>query len=119
VFIIIIATEPKMSDLLSLLYPVQTKWRTIGLLLDIKEYDLDSIGRDPTLDDAEKLAKVFQCWMEKKTTEVSWNKILEVIRNPPVGNEELYQQALKCLEGIQPDYASSGKTNQLMEIGKY
>jgi hypothetical protein len=45
-----------MSDLATQLYPVKSKWRAIGGQLDIEGYELDSIGKDPTLDDSDKLS---------------------------------------------------------------
>ena len=73
-----------------------------------------SIRYDPTLSDTGKLSGVLQLWMDGKTTandgswKVSWRKILDVVKTPPIENIEVYDEMVDFLSrlDIQQEYLS-------------
>jgi hypothetical protein len=92
-----IAKPPMKSHFAAQLDPVRSDWKKIGVQLEIEDGDLASIEKNSSLDDSDKLSRVFQLWMDQETTEVSWKKILEVIRTPPISNLKLHQELVKFL----------------------
>ena len=75
---------PKKNHLMTLLDPINHKWNIISVQLQVQyAADMMSIIVLP-YDNATKLSKVLQCWIDRKTCDVSWRMIITVINNCPV-----------------------------------
>jgi hypothetical protein len=108
--------KPKKSHLKTILDSIRYQWREIGEQLEINNGDIMSIRYDPSLSDTGKLSGVLQLWMDGKTTandgswKVSWRKILDVVKTPPIENNEVHDEMVEFLSrpDIQQQYLSSG-----------
>ena len=104
--------EPGKDQLLSLLDPVKHEWRTIGEMLSIDYGDIQCEERNVQHNDTDKLSKVLQLWINQRKCEVSWKKIITVIKNPPLENVNLANKICNVLlvecnsskKGIQLTY---------------
>ena len=72
---------------MNLLKPIAYQWYLIGTALEIEDGDLKPLEQNPQYSsDTRKLAEVLQLWFDKRTTEVTWRKILSVVENPSINN---------------------------------
>jgi hypothetical protein len=104
--------KPMKSHLMTILDSIRHRWREIGIQLEIKNGELQCIRYDRTLSDTGKLSGVLQLWMDGKTTandgswKVSWRKILDVVKTPPIENNEVHDEMVEFLSrpDIQQQY---------------
>ena len=117
--VLYVAKEPRKNHLISQLNSIKFQWYLIGEQLEVQDGDLKTIQLNPLFSsDSLKLSEVFQKWSDVRSVEVSWKKILDVIRDPPIENKRLELEIRKFLSryDIQRIYASpksgtDGKTN--------
>ena len=102
--------EPGKDQLLSLLDPVKHEWRTIGEMLGIGYSDIQCEECNIQHNDMDKLSKVLQLWINQRKCEVSWKKIITVIKNPPLNNVNL---ANEICHNLLVEYSSGKKGIQL------
>ena len=99
--------EPISPQLVKLLHPVRYKWENIGEQLCIESGDLECIRQKVHF--KEPLSEILNLWKTQKKCEVSWKKIIDVIKNTPVGNvtvaNDICQFLLnECNSGQQGTY---------------
>ena len=107
--------EPGKDQLLGLLDPAKHKWRTIGEMLSIEYSDLECEEHNVQHNNTDKISKVLQLWINQRKCEVSWKKIITVLKNPPIENVNLANKICCFLlvecnsrkKGIQLTYAFS------------
>ena len=101
--------EPEKIDLMRLLNPVMYMWRSIGEQLLLRHGDIMSIEYNPAYNDTVRLSQVIQLWIEMRPCEVSWRKIITVVKEPPINNVNLAIEICQFLSRpeIQNEYLSS------------
>ena len=103
--------EPKKKHLMMLLHPIKHMWNTIGEQLEVPYDDIKSAEYNEVYDNTRKLSEVLQVWKDKITCEVSWRKIISVVKEPPIEKkvvaDDIYQFLSRA--DIQNEYLSSGK----------
>ena len=70
-------------------------WYELGLELEIKSADLEEIRRDSTVTD--KLSRVYQMWLSKKTKAATRRQLIEALKTDHVGQISVainYEQEL-------------------------
>ena len=85
---------------MQLLHPIKYKWNIIGEQLRVPygvRMSIMSTGCNVEYDDTRKLSEVLQVWMDRKTCEVSWKKIITVIDDPPVDENGVADEIRKFL----------------------
>ena len=89
---------PELSDLLSELHGVSSKWRLIGLCLEPKigsdaNGTLNSImASRPGQPVIEYLSETLDCWLKNGDRKPSWKGIVAALRNPCVNEKRLAQK---------------------------
>ena len=88
-----------------LLHDVKSKWNIIGTQLSVQSDDITSIRNKPN-DDTTKLSDVLQLWIDQRSCEVSWEKIITVIKEQPVNNNRVADKIVQFLarRDIQEKY---------------
>ena len=76
-------------------------WNTIGEQLKVHYGDIKSAEYNVAYDHTTKLSEVLQVWIDKRTCEVSWKKIISIVKEPPVANEVVAEEMYKFL--ARPD----------------
>ena len=87
--------EPKKKDLVAKLNPLKSMWKEIGEQLDVEDGELKTIEK--TYNDTNRLSEVLQLWINDNR-DVTWRRILKVIRNKPIGNNKIADDIMKFLE---------------------
>ena len=97
---------PKKRHLMMLLYPIKSKWHTIGEQLEVPYGDIISAE---AYEDTRRLSEVLQVWIDKKTCLVCWQTIITVVEEPPVENKVVADDIYQFLTrpDIQNEYLSS------------
>ena len=85
----LLGKEPKKKHLIQLLHPIKYQWYDIGEQLDVDFGVIKSAQYNVQYTDTIKLSQVLQVWRDKKTCEVSWEKIIFVVDHRPVENKRL------------------------------
>ena len=80
------------------LHPIKYQWNVIGEQLDVDYGAIKSVQYDVQYSDTIKLSEVLQVWINKKSCEVSWKKIISVVKNRPVENTRLADEICEFLE---------------------
>ena len=81
-----------MKNARSALYPVQAKWKDIGIELDIDIGTLDSIERSCHFQDNNCLTRMLDFWFKQTDPPPSWYAIVEALESGPVGEGRLAEQ---------------------------
>jgi hypothetical protein len=116
--------KPKKSHLMTILHPIRYQWWEIGIQLEIEDGELQSIRFDGTLSDTGKLSRMLQLWMDG-SWKVSWRKILDVVKTPPIAYKNIHSEVVKFLSrpDIQRQYLSCAgecvHVNHLLYIYMY
>ena len=93
---------------MTLLNEIRYMWKTIGEQLDVHYGDIKSAEYNVAYDTT-KLSEVLQVWIDKRTCEVSWKKIITVVKESPVENKGVAEKIYQFLTrpDIRNDYLSS------------
>ena len=103
--------EPKKKILVAKLNPLKWMWKEIGEQLDVEDGKLKTIEYNQTYNDTTRLSEVLQHWINDNR-DVTWRRILKVIRNEPIGNNKVADDIEKYLE-------SNGDENSELVIDYY
>ena len=81
------------------LWEVRSKWRNLGIQLDMKPGDLEAIGeRSSNPDDC--FTDCILCWLKQGNPPPTWRAVIKALRSPTVGfqglAEELEIEYLQC-----------------------
>ena len=87
--------EPRNTQLLRLLEPVKHEWRNIGEQLCIANSDLQCIRQN--VQSNERLSEILHLWKNRRKCEVSWKKIIDVIKNIPIQNVKVANEICQFL----------------------
>ena len=88
---------PKINELLNKVAAKATdKWERIGLQLDIEYHQLNTISSDQ--DHITCYAKVFSMWQKRGDPPFTWATIIEVLKAPIVGENQLAKELEEWLE---------------------
>ena len=89
---------PKISELLNQVAAKATdKWKMIGYQLDIEHHHLKSISKNNE-DDLDCYAEVFSLWQRRGDPPFTWDTIIEALRAPIVGEDQLAKELEKWLK---------------------
>ena len=78
---------------------ILSKWRLVGIQLNIKTEDLNSIRVDnPHYSRLELFIEVFSLWKDNCTREYSWATMIEVLKAPSVDEKSLAEQLNRKLK---------------------
>ena len=93
-------------------------WNTIGEQLEVRYGDIKSAEYNVAYDDTTKLSEVLQVWIDKRTCEVSWKKIITVVKEQPVEHKVVADEMYKFLErpDIRNEYLSSDQPGKINKI---
>ena len=93
-------------------------WNVIGEQLAVRYGDMKSVECNVAYDDTRKLSEVLQVWIDKRTSEVSWKKIIAVVKDPPVQNKQVAEKIFHFLNspGIKNEYLSSDQLGKVKKI---
>ena len=77
----ILHSEPDVYDLLNLLAEIEHEWYGIGLTLRVPAAKLEDLLQQERLPSKVKLFKVLNCWINQRTTAVTWNSIITAVKS--------------------------------------
>ena len=91
-------------------------WNIIGEQLAVHYGDIKSAERK--VDDTTILSEVLQVWIDKRTSEVSWKKIITVVEDPPVQNKQVAENIFHFLKSpdIKNEYISSDQPGKVKKF---
>ena len=104
----LLGKKPKKKHLMTLLHKIRYTWKTIGEQLDVCYGDIKSAEYNGAYNTT-KLSEVLQVWIDKRTCEVSWKKIITVVKEPPIEKKVVAEKMYKFLAkpDIRNEYLSS------------
>ena len=102
-------SAPDKRDLLELLAEIKHLWYNIGETLRVPYTELKSL-QDSPLPDLNKLSSVLQCWIDKCTTEVTWNSIITAMKSKIVEQAKVGEEIQRHVLGTSQQYYSSHVT---------
>ena len=76
----ILEKSPESIDVYRLLKKKSADWRAFRKELRLDDNYEEKLGRNCSLTDEDRLAKVLAKWIEKQPSPVTWNNILEVLK---------------------------------------
>ena len=82
---------PDPVKLLELLTDVNYLWNEIGIVLRVPNAKLKSLQQS-NIANSIKLNEVIQCWIDQRTTEVTWDTIIAAMRNEIVGQDRVAEK---------------------------
>ena len=117
----LLGKEPKKKHLTQLLHPIKYLWNVIGEQLDVDYGVIKSTQFNVQYTDTIKLSEVLQVWRDKKTSEVSWEKIISVVEDCPVENKRVADEIREFLarSEIRNEYLSSDQPGKITIITFY
>ena len=83
------ATPPKIKDLVEELHDVKTKWRAIGIQLDVPPATLKRIDYSYKTDPEQAFTELILEWMSQLKPGASWAAIVDALRSRSVGETAL------------------------------
>ena len=114
----LLGKEPKKKHLIQTLHPIKYQWNIIGEQLDVDFGVIKSAQYNVQYTDTIKLSEVLQFWRDKRTCEVSWEKIISVVDNRPVENKRVADEICEFLSrpDIRNEYLSSNQPGKIKII---
>ena len=73
--------SPEVSDVFNLTKSHSAKWDEIAIALEVDESTRTSVQHDIQLGDNGKLGQILQKWNEAVSSDVTWEKILQVLES--------------------------------------
>ena len=91
-------------------------WNIIGEQLAVPYGDIKSAERK--VDDTAILSEVLQVWIDKRTSKVSWKKIITVVEDPPVECKQVAEKIFHFLKrpDIKSEYISSDQPGKVKKF---
>ena len=77
-----------MKDVLALLMPIKGKWYLIGVSLEVKAGELESLKISNNSTEM-NLSIVINKWLEEKSNEATWEVLLEEVESPIINNRQI------------------------------
>ena len=78
---------PSNLEVQKLLNDLRANWNMIGIALEIDPGTLESIDHSQKSDDL-KLAKVIETWIKNDKPSVTWETLINVIKEPPINHNK-------------------------------
>ena len=75
----ILKKKPQKSDVFKLLRRKSASWEDFALELQIDDNERKKLRMEVTISIELKLERVLEIWMQSETTEVTWEKIIQVL----------------------------------------
>ena len=92
----ILKEAPNKHDLLNLLADIDDKWYEIGLSLKVGDNVLNGLESEKRKNII-KLDLVLQSWMTAKSSPVTWDTVITVMKKPLVNNIQKAEDIIKYL----------------------
>ena len=73
--------SPEVGDVFSLIKSQSAKWNDIATELKVDDNTRTSVRQDTQLGKDGKLDQILQTWNEAQTSDVTWEKIIEVLKS--------------------------------------
>ena len=83
------AGVPRLKDVVEELHEVKTKWRAIGIQLEVPLAALKTIGYAHKTDPEQAFADMTEEWLGQIHPEPSWSAIVDALRSRSVGEGHL------------------------------
>ena len=80
-YVSILKKSPEVGDVFNLTKSHSTKWDEIAIALEVDESTRTSVQHDIQLGDNGKLDQILQKWNEAVSSDVTWEKILQVLES--------------------------------------
>ena len=77
----ILKKSPEVNDVFGLIKEHSANWNDLAIALKIDANDRTTLQNDGRLTDAGKLDRILQNWHEAQPSDVTWEKILEVLES--------------------------------------
>ena len=71
------------------LWEVRSKWRNLGIQLDIKVEDLEAIAANNHQKVDECFADCIICWLRQSNPPPTWTSLINALKSPTVGFQDL------------------------------
>ena len=97
---------PDKHDLLEMLVDIKHLWYNIGIALRVPHTELMSLLHSAT-PDLLRLSSVLQCWIDKRTTEVTWNSIITATKSKIVGQTTISDEIRRHVLSSSQQYDNS------------
>ena len=93
-------------------------WDTIGVQLAVSYNDIMSTQNNAAYNDTRKLYEILQVWVDQRTSEVSWKKIITVVEDPPLQNKQVAEKMFHFLKrpDIKNEYISSDQSGKVKKF---
>lgn len=79
----------KLKDLMEELHEVKTKWRAIGIQLEVDPTKLKHINFSHKTDPEAAFLEMIEAWMVQLEPEPSWSALVDALRSRSVGETAL------------------------------
>ena len=73
--------SPEVGDVFSLIKSHSVKWNEIAIALKVDDNARTSVRQDIQLGNDGKLDQILQTWNEAQSSDVTWEKIIEVLES--------------------------------------
>ena len=83
---------------MTLLHDIRYMWDIIGVQLSVSDDHIKCAQNDVPNDCTRKLSKILQVWIEQRTSQVTWEKIITVVEDKPVQNKNVVKKIFDFLE---------------------
>lgn len=83
--------------MLKLLASIDAKWKEIAECLKVPDGKIEGLEQSNKRD-ITRLSDALQKWMDTKTSDVTWEKIIDVVDNPPVSKPDEAQEMREFLQ---------------------
>lgn len=83
VIILTTGKRPELRHLVQLLAPISARWDLLGVQLGVEENFIEGLKNCEKAYET-KLTEVLQKWINTKSTPVTWEKVIEVVKGPVV-----------------------------------
>ena len=114
----LLGKEPKKEHLNTVLHDIRAMWDIIGEQLAVSNNDIMCAEHYAPNNCTRKLSKILQVWIDQRTSEVSWKKIITVVEDPPVECKQVAEKIFHFLKrpDIKNEYISSDQPGKVKKI---
>jgi hypothetical protein len=89
--------EPKLSHLTEVLTPIQHRYESLGIQLEVNHRIIEGIRRSNDANDV-KLKNVLIKWIKNRDPPVTWESIIDIVGRNVIDNNEVKEDIIKFLE---------------------
>ena len=88
---------PDPNDIMNLIKSdISSEWNSVGMELNISMNDRDTLRRDISLTDTEKLERILNEWRRSETKPVTWRTMLIALKS--LGRQDLIRKVIDYLQ---------------------